>query len=188
MAKIKTIDIVDVENVRNEKLRYQKNSLAYMLGLLGICFSILNAFLALNTYYLGVLTIVKILMNIVIFLFGFLSCEKVKAYNKNYAYVFFGFAGISVLRIFWVPLLTIVNWKKYKNGNNDGSMFYEQMLNPDKQKKGYLISDGTLRGTLCIILLLCSAIAFAFAGYVGYHKARRLEKYLESINVDFHKR
>ncbi len=189
MAKIKTIEIVDIENVRNEKLRYQKNTLAYLLGFLGIILTLLNAFIALNTYKLGSLTIVKILMNVVIFLFGFLSCEKVKAYNKTYAYVLFGFAGISVLRIFWVPFKMISDWKKCKNDPSSPlrSNFYEQMNNGGS-KRGYLKADGTLRGVLCIIFLVGSAVAFAFAGYVGYTRARKLEKYLESINVDFNKR
>lgn len=192
MAKVKTIEIVDIENVRNEKLRYQKNSLAYALGFLGIGLSLIAAFIALNTYKLGYLTIVKILLNVVVFLFGFLSCEKVKAYNKSYAYVFFGFAALSILRIFWVPLGIMRAWNDFEktaDAKKASEKFYEQIINgQDKVKKGYLSADGNLRGTLCIIFLVGSAIAFGFAGYVGYSKARKLEKYLESINVDFNKR
>ncbi|MGM9971719.1 MAG: hypothetical protein ACI35W_04860 [Anaeroplasmataceae bacterium] len=205
MAKVKTIEIVDIENVRNEKLRYQKNTLAYLLGFLGIALTLIAAFIALNTYKLNSLTIVKILMNVVIFLFGFLSCEKVKAYDKKYAYVLFGFAAVSILRIFWVPLQIMRHWGDYekavaaanaagdaeaarKAADNALTYFYPQIINPTKQTKGYLAADGYLRATLCIIFLVGSAVAFAFAGYVGYSKARKLEKYLESINVDFNRR
>ena len=71
MAKVKTIEIIDIEAVRNEKLRYQTNKLAYYLGLFACVVSIFAGFIGLNTIKASGITVVKILLNIVILLFGF---------------------------------------------------------------------------------------------------------------------
>lgn len=197
MAKVKTIEIVDIENVREEKLRYQKNSLAYMLGFIGILLSAASALICLNTMKPNFLTIVKILMNVVLLLFGFLSCEKVKNYSKKFSLVMFVFGAASVLRIFWMPLQMIVQWSNANTKTTDkDSMttylkkyFSEQVYNGDlASKKGFLPRNAAFRGVLCMILLIGSALAYFFSGYVGYLKANKLEKHLKSINVDFNKR
>ena len=189
MAKIQTIEIVDIENVRNEKLRYQKNTLAYFLGFGGIIFSVVAAFIELNTMKPNYLTMFYILLNIVILLFGFLSCENIKGYRKGYAFVMFAFAGVNVLRMFGYPLTFITKWNKYKGDNLHLSKYYsEQVYLADVTRKGFLPQNGIFRGVLCIFLLVISAVFFSFAGYVGYHKAHKLEKYLSTINVDIKKR
>lgn len=191
MAKIKTIEIVDIENVRQEKLRYQKNTLAYGLGFGGILFSIIAAFIELNTMKPNYLTLIYILLNIVVLLFGFLSCENLKNYQKKYSYVMFGFAVVQVARIFWYPLQFIRQWNNYKDTSNDSiaqKYFSEQVYLNNAEKHGYMPQNGALRGIVCIVFALISALFFAFSGYFGFIKARKLEKYLESINVDFKKR
>lgn len=197
MAKVKTIEIVDIENVRQEKLRYQKNTLAYFLGFGGIIFSIVAAFIELNTMKPNYLTMIYILLNIVVLLFGFLSCENLKQYQRRYSYVMFGFAVLEILRIFWYPLLFIRKWSHYKkmisNGDESANAYVQKYFSPQvyttsPDNRGYMGTNGTLRGIVCIILIIISAVFFAFSGYVGYIKSKQLEKYLESINVDFKKR
>lgn len=197
MAKVKTIEIVDIENVRQEKLRYQKNTLAYGLGFGGLLFSIVAAFIELNTMKPNYLTMIYILLNIVILLFGFLSCENLKGYQKKYSYVMFGFAVVQIARIFWYPLGFIRHWNKYKdmlkNGDTTAEVYAQKYFSPQvyttsSSKRGYMGTNGSLRGIVCIIFAIISAVFFAFSGYVGFIKAQKLEKYLTSINVDFKKR
>lgn len=186
MAKVKTIEIVDIENVRKEKLRYQKNGLAYGLGMLGCLFSLLACFIGLNTVKPSNVTPLKIFMNIAILLFGFSSAENVKKYKTSASIIFFVFAGISFLRIFWFPL-NIFRWY------NDGSMgkfsavvykSVESGVNTDTIR-GWLSHSGAFRGILMLIFLVMSAISYAFAGYIGLSRSNKLHAYLRSINVKY---
>ncbi len=198
MSKIQTIEILDIENVKIEKMRYQKNSLGYILGFGGIIFSVLASFIALNSMRPGYVTIIKILMNVFILLFGFLTCEKVKAYKKEYSFVMFGFAIVCVLRIFWVPLQLITAWGDYKKGAELAStdsvrskaliskaekILGNSMISNSKTN-AYLGQSGYLRAALCIILLLTAASFFAISGYVSYSKTTKLNKYLNNLESD----
>lgn len=196
MAKIQTIEILDIENVKLEKLRYQKNSSAYILGFCAIIFSVFAAFIALNSLYPNYFTIIKILMNIGILLFGFLSCEKVKNYSKPYSYVMFGFAAICILRILWAPRLLINGWSKLVEGreiggdqgdklvSEAGKIIGESLTAQSSQQKGFLPQSGNLRATLCIVFLVTAAVLFALSGYIAYAKTKKLNNYLNSIETD----
>lgn len=185
MSKIQTIEIKDIENVKLEKMRYQKNSLSYILGFAGIIFSILAAVIGLNTLKPSPMFVIKILMNIGILLFGFLTCEKVKTYKLGYGYTMFGFAAICIARIFWFPLLMITNWSKFNKGDVVGAqkVLGAQIFATDKQYQGYMFQNCYGRAAVCIILLITSAAFFAFSGYVAVKKTKKLNNYLASINV-----
>lgn len=188
MAKVKTIEIIDIEAVRNEKLRYQKNSLAYTLGLLACVVSVLAGFIGLNTMKASAMTIVKILMNIIILLLGFASTENVKKYRFSASIFMFVFAGISLLRIFWYPRLMFQYWNDYKDSGDEGVLskhFSKIMFNDTDQWRGYLPANGIFRGILMMILLIISTVLFALSGYFGLVKTRKLQRYLKSINVEF---
>lgn len=188
MAKVKTIEIVDIENVRNEKLRYQKNTLAYGLGLLGCLLSLFAGFVGLNTIKPDKLVIVKIGINILILLFGFSSCENAKNYKKSSIYFFFIFAIADILRILWIPRYMFAHWNDYKKSNDSTVLdkYFSDVVESSSDKtRGWLPSSGTFRGILMMIFLISSAVCFAFAGYVALNKTNRLHKYLKSINVEF---
>lgn len=180
MAKVKTIEIVDLENVRKEKLRYQKNTLAYGLGMLGCFLSLMAGFIGLNSVNPDNVVTLKVFLNIVILLFGFSNAERVRRYNTSAAIVFFVFAGISVLRIFWYPLNMIRWYSKDKL-----SKFSEVVSVNGDLGKGWLSSNGTFRGILMMIFLILSGLCFAFAGYVGLSRSNKLHAYLKSINVEY---
>ncbi len=188
MAKIKTIEIVDIENVRNEKLRYQNNTLAYWLGLLACFVSIFAGIVGLNTMKASYLTVVKILINVVILLVGFASAENIKHYSQKASYVFFTFAVVNVLRIFWYPVQMIKWYKKYQDkGDTDIlNKHFSKVVQPGKADatRGYLPANGYFRACFMIILLVLSSVLFAFAGYIGLVKTLKLKKYLKSINVE----
>lgn len=186
MAKIKTIEIVDIENVRKEKLRYQKNGLAYGLGMLGCLFSLLACFVGLNTVKPTNITPIKIFLNIAILLFGFSSAENARKYKTSASIIFFVFAGVSFLRIFWYPL-NMFRW--YSDGRMDkfSQVVYKSVTagtNTDSIK-GWLSHSGTFRGLLMLIFLVLSALAYAFAGYIGLSRSNKLHAYLKSINVQY---
>lgn len=96
--------------LKMEKMRYQNNSISYWLGMLGILLSMFAAFVLLNSATPRAATLIKILMNIAILLFGFMACEKVKAYSKNYSYVMMGIGALCVVRMFWFPIQIITNY------------------------------------------------------------------------------
>lgn len=185
MAKVKTIEIVDIENVRKEKLRYQKNTLAYGLGMLGCLFSLLACFIGLNSVKPTNITPIKIFMNIAILLFGFSSAENAKNYKTSASIVFFVFAGFSFFRIFWYPL-NMFRW--YDKGEDKFSAVVyktvETGTNTDSIR-GWLSHSGTFRGILMLIFLVISAISYAFAGYIGLSRSNKLHAYLKSINVQY---
>lgn len=187
MAKVKTIEIIDIENVRKEKLRYQKNNLAYGLCMLGCLVSLLAGFVGLNTVKATPITALKIFMNIVILLFGFSSAEQVKKYKTSASIICFVFAGVCVVRMFWFPI-NMIRWYNgnkmekfssivYKSGSLSGN-------NPDASR-GWLSSSGVFRGILMIVFLILASLSYAFAGYVGLSRSNKLHAYLKEINVAY---
>lgn len=188
MAKIKTIEIVDIENVRNEKLRYQNNTLAYWLGLLACVVSLFAGLVGLNTMKASYWTVVKILINVVILLLGFASAENIKHYSQKASYVFFIFAVVNILRIFWFPVQMFRWYKKYLDEGDTSILndHFSKVVQPGKSDaaRGYLPASGYWRATFMIIFLILSSVLFAFAGYVGLVKTLKLKRYLKSINVE----
>ena len=183
MAKVKTIEIIDIEAVRNEKLRYQTNKLAYYLGLFACVVSIFAGFIGLNTMKASSITIFKILLNIVILLLGFASAENCKKYNFGASIFMFVFAGINVVRILWYPVKMISKWNDYKDSGDETILsdnFSKLMYNTTDQLRGYLPRNGVFRGILMMILLATSSVLFALSGYFGLVKTLKLRRYLKS--------
>lgn len=169
----------NVENLEGEMMRYRNNSLSYKLGMIGILFSILGAFIALNSVVWDVTVVVKILMNIIILLFGFLSVEKVKAYSKEYSFVLIGIGAVCVLRMFWIPLTLIVDYSNYlKDSTNTGKLgpaVVGQYLN-----NSYLWMSGYFRGITAIVLLGIAAACFFAAGTIGLFKAKKYSDFMST--------
>ena len=186
-------------NLKLEKMRYQNNSLSYMLGMLGIAASVLAAFMGLNSYKPVVSTIFKILLNIGILLFGFLAIEKTKNYRKQFCIVLIVIGAICFARIFWVPirLMMYTNYAEaILKGSYNGALTIE-----DCQKvlaevccplqytdgvfkyssTGWLPNSGVVRGIMMIIELAIASASFIAAGVIGLRKSIMLENYLTEI-------
>ena len=76
----------DLEFNKNkvEMTRYRANGLSYKLGFLAIVFSVLAAFMSLNSFQPNSVAVIgKIMLNIVILLGGFLFCEQAKNYSAR---------------------------------------------------------------------------------------------------------
>ena len=176
----------DQNNIEGEMLRYRANSSSYKYGMLAIVFSILAAFISLNSIKWNVDVIFKILLNIILLLFGFLSIEKAKAYSKKYSYVLIAFGAVCIGRIFWYPLILINDYRFYlANNKADG---FEGRLGPTITSKNphsnaYLPASGYTRATIAIVLLSLAAVCFLVSGIIGYVKAKKYEKYMQGKDV-----
>lgn len=177
------------QNVKVEKMRYQKNSLSYMLGFAGIGFSIFAAFILLNSLTPDIYTIFKILLNIVILLFGFMCCENVKNYREKSAYMMLGIAGVCVARIFFGPVMLFNYYSKYLKFMEDGILQTEEKAVVSKwlgssiiDKSGFLTPNGYVRAIMAIVALICAAVCFVFSALICIKKSRTLKKFLAENN------
>ena len=180
-------ELLKDQNLECEMMRYRSNGLSYKLGFGGIACSILAAFICLNSFNPNsFLVIVKILMNIAILLFGFLSIEKAKAYSKQGSIILIVIGGINLARIFWVPFLLILNYNLWASAGEADKRKYEQFIgktitSDNRYLISYLPQDGNFRGWFAIILLILSAVFFISAGVIGLKKSVKLSNYMESL-------
>lgn len=193
----------EVIATKKEMMRYRANSLSYWLGFGAIGFSVFASFICLNSFApKTVLVVVKILLNIIILLFGFLSCEKAKAYSKNSSIALIAIGGVCVLRIFWVPLQLMIYFNKFipaqedllKDASNEEA---SKIVRECKDYLGQTITDyyqgdslsvhwlpanGNFRAILAIVLLACAAALFISAGVIGLIRSKKLSSYMSSLN------
>lgn len=166
----------ELESVKKEMLHYRGNSLSYKLAFLGIAFSILAAFICLNSFSPDFLGFLKILMNIAILLFGFLCCEKVKAYSKEASIALCVIGGVCVLRMFWVPLNLMIWFNKYQSGSvtkAEAKKYLGSILTEEGFNINWLPKDGNFRGVTAMILLALAAASFISAGVIGLIKNKQ---------------
>ena len=173
----------DKDNMQGEMLRYRANSLSYKYGMLAIVFSILAAFISLNSIQWDVDVIVKILGNIVILLFGFLSVEKVKAYNKRFSYVLMAFGLVCIGRIFWCPLMLIRDYKQYLIDKTVIGRLGKTIVGEGEFMFAYLPQSGYIRATIAIVFLSLSAVMFLISGVTAYFKAKQYEQYMHGKDI-----
>lgn len=173
----------DQSDMQGEMMRYRANSSSYKYGMLAIIFSVLASFISLNSIKWTTFdVIIKILGNIVILLFGFLSVEKVKAYNKSYSYVLMAFGGICVGRIFWFPLMLISDYTAYLNNNLETGRLGATVVG-DPMANSYLPQSGYIRAIIAIVLLSLSAIFFILSGIIAYKKSVRYHQYMQGKDI-----
>ncbi len=195
MEKNASLDSVsDLEFGKNrvEMMRYRANSLSYTLGFGGIICSLLAAFICLNsTQPNTVVIILKILLNIVILLGGFLCCENTKAYSKRASIAMIVFGGVCIARMFWIPLQLIVYYNKYVEAYNAGDTAAQREAAKyiglpitghfTGGSNAWLPYSGNFRGITAIVLLALAAVCFISSGVVGYIRSTKLNNYLDSL-------
>ena len=172
----------DKENMQGEMMRYRANSSSYKYGMLAIVFSILAAFISLNSIQWDVDVIIKILGNIVILLFGFLSVEKVKAYDKRFSYVLLAFGVVCIARIFWCPLMLIRDYTQFLadptvTGRLGQTVIGNQMMN------AYLPQSGYTRAIIAIVFLTLSSVCFLISGIIAYIKSTQYAQYMHGKDI-----
>ncbi len=181
--KVENTGIVDdkvyynVNNLEGEMMRYRNNSLSYKLGMLGILLSLLGAFICFNSYTWGVEVLLKLAINIIILLFGFLAIEKVKAYSEKYSYVLIGMGVVCIARIFWIPLILMIDYAAYlKDSTVIGHL--GPTITGSYLVNSYLPMNGYFRGISAMVLFACAAVAFIFAGLIGLKKSRQYAEFI----------
>lgn len=190
----------DLEHDKNavEMMRYRDNKLSYGLGFGAIAFSVLAAFINLNSMCPKTIQVILcIILNIVILLFGFLSVERTKAYSKQGSIALIVLGGINIAQIFWLPLTIITTYNKWLSilnsgdaeaatkastyaRDNVGAVIYEGNTN----SVHWLATNGNFRGILAIVFLGCGAALFIVAGIFGIKRSNKLNKYLDSLKVE----
>lgn len=191
----------DLEYQKNdtEMMRYRPNGLSHKLGLLGMGGSIFGAFICLNSMAVtNIQVLFIILINIVILLGGFLAAEKAKSYSKQGSIALIVFGGVCAARMFYIPLVLIVNYSIYEDCIAKGDKTSDTYLNAKDnlgatitsvdQKlvaNAFLPSSGTFRGVFAMVLFAIAAAAFITAGVIGFMRSQKLSKYLDSINEKY---
>lgn len=191
----------DLEYSKNdvEMMRYRDNKAAYWFGIGGMAFSMLACFIGLNSMTGATFnTMIVIMINIAVLLGGFLACERTKSYSKGGCIALIIYGGVSFARMFYVPLIILINYTTYSNylaGSPDvtaeqyeSAVYY---LGPtitahdginNVSANAFLWSNGYFRGITAMILLAASAALFIVAGVIGFMRSQKLTKYLDSIN------
>ena len=189
----------DLEYQKNdtEMMRYRPNGLSHKLGLLGMAASIFGAFICLNSMATdNIQVLLIIVINIVILLGGFLAAEKAKSYSKTGSIAQIVFGGVCVARMFYIPLVLIINYGIYEGciakGDQASDTYKSAKANLGAtitsvdQKlvaNAFLPSSGIFRGVFAMVLFAIAGACFIAAGVIGYLRSQKLSKYLDSINA-----
>lgn len=102
----------------SDKMRYQNNAFGYTFTFASLIFFIWSLFTSINySLFTGELNEVRvrpdanvaldISISILLILMMFLAAEKVKTYSKNWSIGLFVISAINILRIFYVPLISV---------------------------------------------------------------------------------
>ncbi len=178
------LSVTESAGIKDEELHYNYNTLSQKLCYVAILFLLLSIFVTLNTVkYSFTVSFVYVLVNIAIFLVGFLSSEKIKAHKKGYSYVLLVLGALSFIMIFIFPLQTIINYGDYVASGYTSSSFLGAAITDSTNVSNLLTQNGYVRAVIMIILLAVSTASFVVAGVVGYIKSTKLEKYLANQSV-----
>lgn len=144
-------------NIKIDKMRYQPNNLSYYTAFLAIAFDAYYLLTVITNQEVNptVTIAVKVLLNIAFILTIFLAMVKVRIYKKNWSYVLFVFAVITLARIFYMPMKLI--------SNENLSMVF--------------------RIHLFVILAIIASLLFISA-IVSYTKCSKLEAYQKTLNSE----
>lgn len=93
------------KNVRVDKMRYQKNALAFNFVLVAMALQTISLFMTITPRSVvpSMTTAFEILINITLLLVSFLAAEKVKAYSLQWAYGLFVISTVHLFRLFYEP-------------------------------------------------------------------------------------
>lgn len=180
----------DLEHDKNsvEMMRYRNNKLSYGLGFGGLAFTILGAFIYLNSMApVDVQVILVILLNVVILLFGFLCVERSKTYSRNGSIALIVLGGINILQMFWMPLEIMIKYNTWLDKGEDAIYAKDNVgavITDKNNAVNWLWTNGNTRGVLSMVFLVISAAFFIAAGVIGVLRSNKLNKYLKSINVE----
>ncbi|MBO6158513.1 MAG: hypothetical protein J6P72_04510 [Firmicutes bacterium] len=155
------------KQIRLDRMRYTKNSLASTLAIAAILFDVFY-FISIyesnvGSWYYNILMGASILYNLIFMLAAFLSSEGIKNYKIPYAYVLVVLGVIQIIRIFIYPV----------RAHSSSVTIQDQAV----------IVMETAQFVRCVLYLLLSAICLIASAVVGYIRSRALKQHLETLNI-----
>ena len=157
----------DDKQVRLDRMRYTKNTLASGLALLSILFDVFF-FISIyesnvGSWYYNVLMGASILYNLIFLLAAFLSSEGIKNYKISYSYLMIALGIGQIIRIFIYPV----------TAHNATVIIQEKavtvMENPQFVR--------------CVLYLVISAACLFVGAFVGMTRSKQLKAHLQSLGV-----
>ncbi|MBR7074071.1 MAG: hypothetical protein IKI39_03080 [Oscillospiraceae bacterium] len=157
----------DDKQVRLDRMRYTKNTLASGLALLSILFDVFF-FISIyesnvGSWYYNILIGASILYNLIFLLAAFLSSEGIKNYKIGYAYLMIALGIGQIVRIFIYPV----------RAHGASVTIQEQavivMENPQFIR--------------CVLYLVISAACLFVGAFVGMTRSKQLKAHLQSLGV-----
>ena len=157
----------DDKQVRLDRMRYTKNTLASGLALLSILFDVFF-FISIyesnvGSWYYNVLMGASILYNLIFLLAAFLSSEGIKNYKIAYAYLMIALGIGQIIRIFIYPMRA-----------------HAATVTIQEQAVTVMENPQFIR---CVLYLVISAACLFVGAFVGMTRSKQLKAHLQSLGV-----
>ena len=154
--------------VRNDRLRYEKNTFSSRLAILAIVFNALY-FVSIyksdvGNYYYNILIGGSIVYNLLFMMFVFLVSEGSKNYNRTYSFVAIAFGIVQFARIFIIPMQA-----------------HKDTIQISKKEAAVSVM-GNAQFTRVMIYLVLSGVCLLISAAVGIWKCNTLKQHLEEIS------
>ena len=157
----------DDKQVRLDRMRYTKNTLASGLALLSILFDVFF-FISIyesnvGSWYYNVLMGASILYNLIFLLAAFLSSEGIKNYKISYSYLMIALGIGQIIRIFIYPVRA-----------------HAATVTIQEQAVTVMENPQFIR---CVLYLVLSAACLFVGAFVGMTRSKQLKAHLQSLGV-----
>ena len=157
----------DDKQVRLDRMRYTKNTLASGLALLSILFDVFF-FISIyesnvGSWYYNILIGASILYNLIFLLAAFLSSEGIKNYKIGYSYLMIVLGIGQVVRIFIYPVCA-----------------HGASVTIQEQAVTVMENPQFIR---CVLYLAISAACLFVGAFVGMTRSKQLKAHLQSLGV-----
>ena len=157
----------DDKQVRLDRMRYTKNTLASGLALLSILFDVFF-FISIyesnvGSWYYNVLMGASILYNLIFLLAAFLSSEGIKNYKISYSYLMIALGIGQIIRIFIYPVRA-----------------HAATVTIQEQAVTVMVNPQFIR---CVLYLVISAACLFVGAFVGMTRSKQLKAHLQSLGV-----
>ncbi len=157
----------DDKQVRLDRMRYTKNTLASGLALLSILFDVIF-FISIyesnvGSWYYNILMGASILYNLIFLLAAFLSSEGIKNYKIGYSYLMIALGIGQIIRIFIYPVRA-----------------HSATVTIQEQAVTVMENAQFIR---CVLYLVLSAACLFVGAFVGMTRSKQLKAHLASLGV-----
>ena len=157
----------DDKQIRLDRMRYTKNTLASTLAILSILFDV---FFFISIYesnvaswYYNILIGASILYNLIFLLAAFLSSEGIKNYKISYSYLMIALGIGQIIRIFIYPVRA-----------------HAATVTIQEQAVTVMENPQFIR---CVLYLVISAACLFVGAFVGMTRSKQLKAHLQSLGV-----